>query len=312
MKKFNGLSVAWHKRLFLIAMLAIPVAHFLVFFIYINIDTVALSFKTLKRVGESAGEYVPAGWQNYAEIFRNIASPYSIFLVSIRNSLLLFALNNFVLLPIGVLFSYVLSKKMPFAKAFRVIFYLPSIISVVVLTMLFAFVFDSTNGIINPILEWLHLESIIPEEGWLLSKKTAMPMILLYCFIVGIGGNIPLVSGAIERIPEEVKEAARLDGIGFWGELFNIVFPLIGTTISTLYMFGTTVIFTIFLQPKLLTNGGPDGETYTIALYIVQSIRESGELTMGAAVGILCALIGTPIVIGTKRVLEKVFPVYEY
>ena len=77
-------------------------------------------------------------------------------------------------------------------------------------------------------------------------------------------------------------------------------------------MFGTTVIFTIFLQPKQLTNGGPDGETYTIALYIVQSIRESGELTMGAEVGILCAVIGTPIVIGTKRVLEKIFPVYEY
>ncbi len=311
-KEKKGLSAAWHKRLFLIAMMAIPIAHFLVFFVYINVDTIALSFKTLDRSASSDGSYVWVGWQNYAEIFRNMTSPYSVILKAIRNSLLLFALNNFILLPLGIVFSYVLSKDMPGAKVFRVVFYLPSIISVVVLTMLFAFVFDSTNGIINPILKALHLESIIPEEGWLMSPNTAMKMVLLYCFIVGIGGNIPLLSGAIGRIPEELKEAARLDGIGFWGELVNIVFPLIGTTVSTLYMFGTTVIFTIFLQPKLLTNGGPDGETYTIALYIVQSIRESGELTMGAAVGILCAVIGTPIVIGTKRVLEKIFPVYEY
>lgn len=314
MKKIQAitLSAKWKERIFLLTMMAIPVAHFLVFFVYINLDTVALSFQSLDRSPSSSGEYIFVGWQNYREIFRGLTSPYSVFTKAIRNSLLLFALNNFVLLPLGILFAYLLHRKMPLAGAFRVIFYLPSIVSIVVLTMLFSFVFDSTNGIINPVLERLGLGHIIPEDGWLRSRDTAMKMVLLYCFWAGIGGNIPLLSGAIQRIPEELREAGRLDGVGFFGELWHIVIPLIGTTVSTLYMFGTTVIFTIFLQPKLLTGGGPDGETYTIALYIVESIRESGELTMGATVGILCALIGTPIVAITKRLLEKIFPTYEY
>lgn len=306
------LSSKWKERIFLCVMMAIPVAHFLVFFIYINLDTVALSFQTLDRSPSSDGGYIFVGWQNYREIFRGFASPYSVFTKAIRNSLLLFLLNNLVLLPLGVIFSYILHRKMPLSGAFRVIFYLPSIISMVVLTMLFSFVFDSTNGIIDPLLKKMGLGYVIPEDGWLRSESTAMKMVLLYCFWAGIGGNIPLLSGAIQRIPEELREAGKLDGVGFFGELWHIVLPLIGTTVSTLYMFGTTVIFTIFLQPKLLTGGGPDGETYTIALYIVESIREAGELTMGAAVGILCALVGTPIVVVTKRLLEKIFPAYEY
>ena len=310
--KYSTLSSKWKEKIFLLVMLAIPVAHFLVFFVYINLDTVALSFHSLDRSPSSEGDYIFVGWQNYREIFRGLVSPYSVFSNAIRNSLLLFALNNFVLLPLGILFSYVLHRKMPLSGAFRVIFYLPSIISIVVLTMLFSFVFDSTNGIINPLLKKIGMEYIIPEDGWLRSEETAMKMVLLYCFWAGIGGNIPLISGAIQRIPEELREAGQLDGVGFFGELWHIVFPLIGTTVSTLYMFGTTVIFSIFLQPKLLTGGGPDGETYTIALYIVESIREAGELTMGAAVGILCALIGTPVVVITKRLLERIFPAYEY
>ncbi len=300
------------ERIFLLVMMAIPVLHFLLFFVYINLDTIALSFQSLDRSATSTGEYIWVGFRNYREIFTDFASEYSIFPRALRNSLLLFLLNNLVLLPLGILFSFLLHRRMPLSGAFRVIFYLPSIISVVVLTMLFKFVFDSTNGIMNPLLEAIGLGNIIPEDGWMLSQSTAMWMVLLYCFWAGIGGNIPLLSGAIQRIPPELYEAGQLGGISMMQELRYIILPLIGTTISTLWMFGTTVIFTIFLQPKLLTNGGPDGETYTIALYIVQSIREGNDLTMGATVGILCALIGTPIVVFTKKGLERIFPAYEY
>ena len=94
--------------------------------------------------------------------------------------------------------------------------------------------------------------------------------------------------------------------------MWSVTLPLIGSLLATLMMMGVPVIFTLFLQPMLITNGGPDGETYTIALYIVTAIRNNGNLTMGAAVGVLCALVGTPIVMVLRKVVERVFPAYEY
>ena len=77
-------------------------------------------------------------------------------------------------------------------------------------------------------------------------------------------------------------------------------------------MMGVPVIFTLFLQPMLLTNGGPDGATYTIGLYIVNAIRTEGSLTTGATIGVICAAVGTPIVVLLRKLVEKVFPAYEY
>ena len=95
--KTSALSSKWTEKIFLLVMMAIPVAHFLVFFVYVNLDTIALSFQSLDRSPSSDGGYIFVGWQNYREIFRGFASPYSVFSKAIRNSLLLFALNNFVL-----------------------------------------------------------------------------------------------------------------------------------------------------------------------------------------------------------------------
>ena len=94
--------------------------------------------------------------------------------------------------------------------------------------------------------------------------------------------------------------------------MVSVTLPLTGSLLATLMMLGVPVIFTLFLQPMLITGGGPDGETYTIALYIVTAIRNENNLTMGAAVGILCALIGTPLVVILRKIVGKTFPDYEY
>ena len=117
------------------------------------------------------------------------------------------------------------------------------------------------------------------------------------------------------RIPEEIIEAGKLDGLSTFRELFSVTIPLIGPTLGTLLLLGTTVIFTYFLQPQLLlgdnaaTVGG-----YTIALYIVTHVKSGGTVQMaqGATIGILCALVGTPIVFLCRKAIDKTLPAYEY
>jgi ABC-type sugar transport system permease subunit len=117
----------------------------------------------------------------------------------------------------------------------------------------------------------------------------------------------------MQRIPEELVEAGEIDGLGFFRELWSITIPLIGTTLATLYMMGTTVIFTFFLQVKLLTNGGPNGSTATIMLYIAESIKsDTNDLTGSATIGMIIAVVGTPLVLLTRVIVDKVFPSYEY
>ena len=183
----------------------------------------------------------------------------------------------------------------------------------VVMVMVYSFMFDSSFGIVDPILTKLGLESKIPKWGWLGTRDTANSLIVGYCIWSGLGGNLILLGSAMGRIPEELVEAGKIDGIGFFRELWSITVPLIGTTLATLYMMGTTVIFTFFMQVKLISSGGPNGETFTIMLYIVEVVKaDTRDLSGAATVGMLVAAVGTPLVLLTRWTVDKLFPAYEY
>ena len=183
----------------------------------------------------------------------------------------------------------------------------------VVMVMVYSFMFDSSFGIVDPILTKLGLEHKIPEWGWLGTRDTANGLIVGYCIWGGLGGNLILLASAMGRIPEELVEAGKIDGLGFFREMWSVTVPLIGTTLGTLYMMGTTVIFTFFMQVKLISNGGPNGQTGTIMLYIVEVVKaDTFDLSGAATVGMIVAAIGTPLVLLTRWIVDKVFPAYEY
>lgn len=300
------------RTIFIIALMIVPIIHFLIFTIYINFDTILLSFQRKN----SDGIYVFNDdlLKNYKDFFRISFTSYSTFPTAIKNSIMYFVLNDVVIVPCSVVITYFLYKRVFMHQVFRVVFYLPCIVSMVVMIMSYRFMFDSSFGIVNPLLEVLGLEEVIPYEfGWLGTRKTANGVIIGYCIWAGLGGNFILLASAMERIPEELVEAGKMDGLGFFGELWSITIPLIGTTLATLYMMGTSVIFTFFLQVKLLTNGGPNGATGTIMLYIVESIKSNtNDLSGSATVGMLIALVGTPLVLLTRFIVDRVFPSYEY
>ena len=298
------------RALFIAAMVAYPLLQFLVFWAYVNVDTVIMSFQKLDY---GLGREVFVGWDYYAWVWNRLTNPDMPELRnSILNSIYLFLSNNFVLLPISVFCAYILHKKVPGSKIFRVIFFLPNIISVVVLTMAFSFMLNSSFGPVNSVLKALGLGGLIPANGWLGDKSTVMPMVLIYCLWAGIGYNVVLLSGAINRIPNEIFEAGKMDGIPMWRELFQVVLPMLSGTITTLFVSGVGVIFTLFLQPMLLTGGGPyDGLSSTIALYIMNLVN-ANSLYRASAVGMIFTLIGVPLVQGVKWLMERFFPAVEY
>lgn len=309
--KFLKINKSRRKELiFIIVMLFVPLVHFAVFTVYMNISTIYLSFMKKNYLGEYV--FLKNPFQNYTDFFRAISAPYSSFRKAIRNSFVFFLLNDVVVVPLSVILTYVLYKKIAGHKIFRIIFYLPCIISIVVMVMAYRFMFDSAIGVVDSALKFVGLEKWIPENGWIGSKNTALGVVVGYCIWAGLGGNLIVLSSAMSRVSQEIVESAQLDGIGFFQELWYITIPLIGTTLGTLYMFGTTVIFSFFLQPKLITGGGPNGETMTIMMYIVDAVRgDTNDLSGAAAVGNLIAIVGTPLVFITRSIIDKVFPSYD-
>ncbi len=299
-------KMSTQRKVFIISMLAYPIIHFLIFWVFINFNTILKSFQTFSW---STGKEVYIGFDNYVNFFKAFGSQAGQLKYAVINSLWFFVFNNFILLPVSVLCAYLLFKKVFMEKVFRIIFFLPNIISVVVLTMVFYFMFDNTFGPLYSIMDKMGFD--MPANGFFGTEGTALIMIFVYCLWAGIGYNVLLLSGTIARIPTEIFEAGKIDGIGMAREFIQMVVPLIFSTISTLFVTGSMVMFTLFLQPMLLTSGGPNFTTYTIAYYIVELVNNN-RLYDAAAAGVVSSIVGIPLIQGIKYLMEKITPDVEF
>ncbi|MDR0426722.1 MAG: sugar ABC transporter permease [Clostridiales bacterium] len=224
----------------------------------------------------------------------------------VLNSFLYFPVTCFITLPLSVFFSYFLYKKVLAGSVFRVIFYLPSILPIAVLTMSFRFAFD-TNGFINPMLRALGFND--PPIWWGNSSVTPS-MVFVYCVWAGLGFNIVLLGGAMSRVPIELSECGRLEGIGFIRELFQVMIPLVWPTIVTTFILGMSSVLTVFLQPLFLTGGGFGSGT--ISLYIFTNYGDTSQGPFLAAFGLFCTLCYVPVILLTRWFMNRFFSNVSY
>ena len=301
------------RNIFIILMLAYPVIQFIVFWGAVNINTIIMTFQR-QVITISEGDYSIStnfsGFQNYGMVFRNILND-EFTQRRLINSLLYMPVNSFIILPLSLIFSYFLAKKVPLSNFFRVVFFLPSILPIVVLTMSFGLTLDPTFGPINSILKSLFGEEYIPPSwfgfnNWPLNQT----MILVYCTWAGLGANIVLLNGAISRIPQEIIEYGKLEGISYTKEFLHVVIPMIWPTIATTFMLGCTAVFIIMMQPMLLTPIDPS--TDTIALMIYNSVYSNGDSFYTATFGVVLSLIGAPIILLIRKFMLSRYKDVEY
>lgn len=297
---FKNYTKAEKRKLpFVAAMLAFPILQFLVFYVYLNFNTFVLAFTDLR--GNFSLTY-------FREIWKEWNNPT---LLSIQTSLLhsfiTWCCSTFLVFPVTVLFTYALYKKVRGEMVFRVIFYLPSILGSVVVSTLFRYLLD------GPISELMYNKGWISEELYQMGfffGGVSFKTVLFYGCWLGFCGNIVVLTGAMSRIPAEVLEAARLDGIGAMREFFQIILPLVWPTISTLLIYSLAGIFTADCGTYLLTGLG-NSEATTMSYYLfnyIYYVTQSGN-TSGvhypAAVGVCITVLTLPVVLLIRHLLEK-------
>ena len=301
------------KRIvFICSFLALSLIHFAVFWAYINFDTIRLTFFRVNQYREE----IFAGFDNYKELFKNI------FLKEDRAAARSFWNSfhavgiNFIILPISVIVAYAFYKKVYGYKFYRVIFYLPSIISIVVLAAAFREMFrqyDDGYTVINgPVAQLLSAIGI--NKQWLtpdVDTNVKWPLIYTFAILNGMGANVILITSAMNRIPREISEASRIDGCGFFREMTHVTIPLVMPTITTWVMMIFSSVYSFFMQPMLILeyNTGNDGEFFTAPWQIFNLVEDAGfdmqRLISAACLGIFLTLIVLPINLLMRALLNR-------
>lgn len=288
------------RGIFIGIMLSVGLIQFAIFWLYVNFDSILMAFRLSTKEG-----FV---WtlDNFKRFFHEYSIPEYELSLALKNTLLLFLVGTIIGLPTSLLFAYYLYKKILFAKFFRVIFFLPSIISAAVLVGLFKYIF-AVHGPVNEILSVLKGVPVTIE--WFTDENYSMNTILFYVFWTGFGSNIVLFTGAIHRIPHDILEYAKIDGVSMTRELIQIIVPLIWPTLSTLLVFATAGLFTNSGPILLFTEG--NFKTMTIGYFIFDQVQNN-QYYYPAAIGLIFTAIGFPLVLIVKWVLGKVLDDVEY
>ena len=294
--------------IFVLCMLAVPLANFLVFWLWPNFRSITMAFEVPVVEGFT--------FYNFERFFKELASPVTGpgLWREIGNSFLMFFVGTFVNLPAVLFMSYIMFKKVYGYKVFRVLFYLPSIIGGTVMSQIYRAIV-SVDG---PVQALLNLAGMETSTGGLLgSPDTGMIMMIIYMLWTGVGSNMIMFTGAMNRVPQDIFESARIDGIGFFREFFDIILPLIWPTVTTMVVFSMVGVFSnagivMLLCPDntACSNIGWYILRFTLGADSTASVYDG--LSYPAAVGFIFTLINLPLVFGTKWIFDRVGKNVEY
>lgn len=291
-KKLRKLDIV-----FIVVMLFIPIVHWLVFWLGVNIQSVLMAFQLPKI---SQGD--PIRWDTL-EIRRFFANFFDDgWSVALINTLLYFV-KDVVMIPFQLFVAYFLYRKIRGYRLYQVIFYLPTIVSGVAMASLY-------ERIIQP---GGPLDALFPGQipNLLIMPEYATLTIMFYTIWLGWGGQMLLFGGALAKIPVELIESARLDGIGTFKEFIYIICPLVMGTVSTILILIMTQMFALNSAVLLLGKGGAS-ETQTIGYWIFYKVQLGASYyNEVSAAGLIFTIFGVPVIMLIKWLIERI-PVVDY
>lgn len=240
------------------------------------------------------GKFV--GLANYVRVFTQDRT----FWMSAWNTLILTGMKMVLEIPLAFVLAMMLcSKSLRAKRLFNTLLFLPSIVGVTSVGMIFSYMFRTYNGLINNIFMKLHI--LDAPVSWLGGKWTALLVIALMSTWMTFPINMMYFCGAVAGVPADVYESARLDGCGGIRKIFYITLPMIAPTFKVIFMLALTGTMKIVNEVMILTNGGPQGSTNVVMLYLynlffgtaakqASSSREIGYASAGSIV--ITVLIG--------------------
>ena len=170
---------------------------------------------------------------------------------------------------------------------FRMLFYLPSIVPLVVNAVLWLWIFNSELGLLNAVLHWFG----IPKVLWFQDSNWAMPALIIMSQW-SIGGSMIIFLAGLQGIPQHLYEAAEIDGASYWQRFWNVTIPMMSPVIFFNLVIGLIGALQTFVPGYLMTQGGPQNSTLFYGLYIFRSAFRDFKMGYAAALSwVLFAIV---------------------
>lgn len=230
--------------------------------------------------------------------FRTIAQDPT-FWKATRNTMLYVAAGVFVEVPLGVFAGIILAQHIRGWRVFRTLLFIPFVISGAAYALVFSLFYNPRYGLLN---ETLGIVGLNDGQDWLFSTSTALPAVAgTFVFVLGLG--MVLVMAEIASIPRELYEAAEMDGASALQRQLRITLPLLRNVIGTIVLITVLGYLALFDVVFILTKGGPNDSTLTLALYGYRAYVNSAW-GYASAVGIVIILLGLVLIVGIRRVFR--------
>ena len=313
-KNISDKKVIFTKRvrdyIFVYGLLVIPILHFLVFWLYLNFSSILLAFQH-----EFTGEFT---LENFARLFSDFERDWKRNLgmkTAVENTFITAFLTMFVSMPTTVFVTFILFKKYFGHMFFRVVFYLPGIVGSVVLGTMSQYTLDA----IGPVVQLGTLLGVkwpfeVLQSGLLQNEITARATFHITSVLGIAGGTILLLTGALEKIPSDIFDSARLDGVGMWREFVFIVVPCCWSTIGIMWIMTFASVWGQYDRVMTLTGGnyGTNNFAYWAFSKSLNATKGAENFNYPAAVGVLMTVVIAPLALFLRWLANKVIEPVEF
>ena len=287
------------RRFFVFSFLVLPIALFLIFYIYVNIESFFMAFKAVGTLEDgSVGEYWTLdNFKTIGTILKSNTDGMGVLSEAIVNTLLFNVVGILLVLPTTTFICYFITKKIFGYRFFRAVYYLPCVITSSALVLLFKIALNDGGP----------LDVLFRSSGYvypLTEEPNAIITILLYSFLFGLGGNIIVIGGAMRSVNKEMLEAGQIDGCNWIQEFFYILIPSIWPTISTILILSAAGFLGASGTILPFTEGKYG--TMTLAFYNFALVSGTGAKTdyyLASAIGLCMTAISFPLALIVKRVV---------
>ena len=293
-------------RLFYILMLILPLIQFCIFYIGVNFNNIILAFKDYDKI---TGATTFNNFDNFKRIFEVYASE-DILKTSIKNSFVYFGINLIITIPLTLLFAYYITKKFRYSGFFKVMIFLPSIISAMVLVVFYKFWADLASiEFLDKVFQYKEI-----QEGLLGNKATRFGTVVFFNILISFSSMILIYINAMSQIPVSCLEAAEIDGAGEARKFFSIVIPTIWSTLVSFVLIALAGFATnqanlfSFYGDKAYGNGLATLGYYLFELVYSTTYGGTSMYPYAAALGIFLTLIIAPLTLLARWTLNKFGP----
>jgi len=235
--------------------------------------------------------------RNYSELLAN-----PVFWTAFVNTLYFALVGGPLTVAVSLVAALLVNAKVTRWKAaFRTIYFAPVVTTLVAVALVFKYLYHPRFGLINIALGALHL----PQPDWLGDPHYAMPAIILLAVWKGFGYTMIIFIAGLQNVPEELYEAARLDGAGHWGQFRHVTLPMLGPTFLFVGIVVAIGQLQIFAEPYVMTQGGPLNKTLTIVMMMYQQGFKFWRMGYAASVAFILFLVIGAATLVQMRMGEK-------